>query len=367
MRIRNYQAETVSRALRLAKEELGPDAVILRTARISPEGPLRRTGMKMFQVTACVDDGMLPGQAVGNKPVAPQPTVSDHGIRMFGDILSDLRRDVRYLVNLGRFVELNERIDSRMVPHYTHLVSQGIDPELAESVTIELQGAEVDADDCEAVRRASLDIICKRLAGPSEIKLYAGRSTCAAMVGPPGSGKTALVAKLASHFVVDKDVKATLVSVDDFKPTAAAELERFGSILRVPCLSGELPPKKRQSSDVILVDTAGVPVGAVDELELLRNELSRMNVDEVHLVLPAFCGWEDLRKWYDFFKPLQPIATAMTFLDQVAFCGAAINLAILEETRFSYFSKGRTSAADLEPASVSRLAKNLIGTSVGES
>jgi hypothetical protein len=42
-----------------------------------------------------------------------------------------------------------------------------------------------------------------------------------------------------------------------------------------------------------------------------------------------------------------------------------INLAILEKVRFSYFSTGRTSAADLAVADIHALAEKTLGTSGG--
>jgi flagellar biosynthesis protein FlhF len=366
MRIRNFQAETVSQALRLAKEELGPGAVILKTTSITPEGHLRRTGRKSFQVTACVDDGTLPEQKPrGRTAAASQPVVADGNIGLFNDILSDLRKDVRYLVNLERQVGAGERISREMVPHYIHLIDQEIDPVLAVSIVTEVEKLGLDMSGDTSARKAMLGIIGKQFTDCSEIKMFAGRPARVAIVGPPGSGKSALVAKLAAHLVAEKKAKVTLVSLDDFKPTAANELEKYGKILNVPCHSAGTFPKEVASSDVILIDTAGIPIGAADELDTLRQELSRLDVDETHLVLPAFCRWHDMRRWYEFFRPFGITGTALTFLDQTMTHGAAISLAILEKATYSYFSNGRTSAADLEVANIYKLTEKLIGVSGG--
>ena len=366
MRIKNFQAETVSRALRLAKEELGPDAVILKTTSIAPEGRLRRAGRKSFQVTACVDDGTLPEPKTRRRTAtAPHPVVVDGNIGMFSDILSDLRKDVRYLVNLGRQVGVGERLSREMVPYYIYLTDQDIDPVLAESIVAEVEKLGLDMSDDTTAQKAMLGIIRKQLTDCSEIKMFAGRPVRVALVGPPGSGKSALVAKLAAHFVAEKKAKVTLVSLDDFKPTATNELEKYGKILNVPCHSARTFPKEAASADVVLIDTAGIPIGAADELDTLRRELSRLDVDEVHVVLPAFCRWYDMRRWYEFFKPLGITGTALTFLDQSTTHGAAISLSILEKAAYSYFSNGRTSAADLEVANIHALTEKVIGLSGG--
>lgn len=366
MRIRNFQAETVSQALKLAKEELGPDAVILKTVSMAPEKHLRRTGRKSFQVTACVDDGTLPEQkSRRHTATAPYPAVADGSIGLFNDILSDLRRDVRYLVNLERQVGAGGRISREMMPHYFHLIDEEIDPVLAESIVTEVGKLGLDMSDDTIARKAMLGIIGRQLTDCSEIKMFAGKPARVALVGPPGSGKSAMVAKLAAHLVAEKKAKVTLVSLDDFKPTATTELEKYGKILNVPCLGASTFPKEAASSDVILIDTAGIPIGAADELDTLKRELSRLDVDEIHLVLPAFCRWYDMRRWYEFFKPFGITGTALTFLDQTMTRGAAISLAILEKATYSYFSKGRTSAADLEVANIYALTEKVIGVSGG--
>jgi len=368
MRIKNFQAETVSQALKMVKEELGSDAVILKTTPVSPTGRLRQTGKKTFQVTACIDDGTLPEQSSRRHPVVwPQRATTEVNIREISDVLSDLRRDVRSLVSLGRSNGAGPRIGKEMLPHYISLIDQDIDPMLAESVVIEFEKLGLDASDDMVAPRAILGIIEERLPDCSEIKRFAGRPVRVALVGPPGSGKSAMIAKLASHFVAVKKTKVTLVSLDDFKPTATSELEKYGRILNVPCLNSSSVSMEAESSSVILIDTAGIPIGAANELNSIKEELVRLNVDEIHLVLPAFCRWYDMRRWYEFFRPFGISGTALTFLDQTLTYGAAISLAILEKARFSYFSKGRTSAADLEVADIYALAERVVGVSGGVS
>ncbi|MCK4657495.1 MAG: 50S ribosome-binding GTPase, partial [candidate division Zixibacteria bacterium] len=267
--------------------------------------------------------------------------------------------------NLGRQVGAGERISREMVPHYIHLIDQEIDPVLAESIVAEVEKLGLDMSDDTIARKAMLGVTGKRLTDCSEIKMFAGKPVRVALVGPPGSGKSALVAKLAAHLVTEKKAKVTLVSLDDFKPTATNELEKYGKILNVPCHSAGTFSKEAASSDVILIDTAGIPIGAVDELATLRQELSRLDVDEIHLVLPAFCRWYDMRRWYEFFKPFGITGTVLTFLDQTMTHGAAISLAILEKATYSYFSNGRTSAADLEVANIYALTERVVGVSGG--
>ena len=368
MKIRNFQASTVSEALRMVKKELGADAVILKTTPLNTKSRVGQPSKKTFQVTACVDDGLLvPQKTKKRSEVTQQPALAESSIRMINDILRDIQKDVKSLVEAGRICGASERISREMMPRYIHLVGQELDPALAESIVAGLEDSGLNPNDDAAIRKAILENIMKRLSGCIEIKTFVGKPNLVALIGPPGSGKSALVAKLASHFVTRKKMKVTLVSIDDFKPTAFDELSRLSKLLNVPCANGHLARDQRSESTIVLIDTAGISVGSNEELEALQEKLNNLGVDEIHLVLPAFCRWDDIRKWYRFFKPIGLTGVALTFLDQTPAYGAAVSLAILENVMFSYFSKGRASVADLESADIQKLAEKLVGLKEGAS
>jgi flagellar biosynthesis GTPase FlhF len=112
---------------------------------------------------------------------------------------------------------------------------------------------------------------------------------------------------------------------------------------------------------VIIVDTPGIPIGAFSERSDIAARLDELDVDEIYVVLPAYSRWQDMRRWYDFFKPMSVTSVALTFLDQTHIYGNAISLSILEKAKFSYFSKGRTAAGDLKLADLKTLATTIVG------
>lgn len=364
MRIRNFQANTVAEALKLVKEELGPDAVILKTTAVEQPGKRNRTAAKRFEVTACMDNGELPKLTTERVPSAQPTPVTDNNFAALKELVLDMRADVKYLAGLGSLFGTKRCGDGQTVC-LRAMTTGGLDPAIAEKVMAEIDEAGIDKSDIDEIRTEALRLIESRLSEPSEIKLFAGRPTRVAFVGPPGCGKSALIAKLASHFVNEKKTRVALRSLDDFKPNAINEIERYGKLLNVPCFRGSAAIQEWDSSGVILIDTAGLPVGADDERDALGEVLSQMDADEIHLVLPAYCRWEDLRVWYDFYRPLEITSTAITHLDQTRSAGAVLNLAITEQNSFSYFSKGRTSATDLDTANLRELAGLLLDETGG--
>jgi len=362
MRIKNFQAETVSEALTMVKKELGPEAVIMKTTPLDSSGDPRQPGKRVFQVTACIDDGGLPrsGKRTQTK-THTRPVGDESDIRSINECLNDLRKDMRTLILSGRVRVTASELRDEMIPFYQHLTQKEIDPLLSERILLKLDKEEIDFDDDMQVWDAIGKSLREQVVDTTQIKLFAGKPTRVAVVGPPGAGKSSLVAKLASHFVANKKARVTLVSIDDFKPTATDELERYGRLLNIDCMRGEEIVPAAEASGLVLIDSAGIPVGSSDEIYLLKEKLEMQSVDETYLVLPAFCRWDDIHRWYDFFKPIGINAAALTFVDQSETLGAAVNLSALENIPLSYFSKGRTSVIDLLPANIDEVIQKIVG------
>jgi flagellar biosynthesis protein FlhF len=358
MRIRNFQAKSVSEALGMVKKELGPDAVILKTTPMDSKGS--RIGGKMFQVTACIDDGSLHAKRGSEHHTERAGGVSSSDIDGIKDVLRILQRDVRYLTMLSMPSGSDAGLDDKLASCFHDLTGSGIDPAEVGRILREVQESGVDVADDDIVRNAIVENMLSNLAEPFEIKQYARGPNSVAFVGPPGAGKSSMAAKLAAHFVVEKKTAVKLVSLDDFRPTAGDELKRFADALDVPFAAADYDPIGETKSSVVLIDTAGVPVGADSERDELRSKLDKSGVSEVHLVLPAYCSASDMIDWYDFFRPIGLTAVSFAFLDQTANIGAVVNLSLVRNAKFSYFSFGRTSSKNLESADPAKLVRRML-------
>ena len=67
-----------------------------------------------------------------------------------------------------------------------------------------------------------------------EINLKTEGPKIVAFVGPTGVGKTTTIAKVAADYIIRKNKKVALVSLDTYRLGAVDQLEVYGDIMRLP-------------------------------------------------------------------------------------------------------------------------------------
>ncbi len=126
-------------------------------------------------------------------------------------------------------------------------------------------------------------------------------------LGPPGSGKTSVLGRLAWHFSAEG--KAFLVSVEEEgRVSGVSRWEAFWKVLGVDYLAVKgcrgLRCAALEGEGVLLVDTPPLGVEWVEEMRGVCAELSlspllvvdaSMDFEEFRLLRDRFRGWDDLR------------------------------------------------------------------------
>jgi flagellar biosynthesis protein FlhF len=374
MQIKRFEAKTMTAALKMVKDEFGPEAVILsaRTLRQNRGlfGAARSSGV---EVTAAMDTGWPAYTAAGR--MAAQRVLTPAPPEAAGP---SVRR--------GLFHSLNESLRSfagrRAAPTpassaaapaaelaelYHHFLSQAVQPDLA-------------SDLIEHINRLpgydpllGLDRL-RALAGPAlqDMGLRGsvetgepGPSRAMALVGPNGAGKTSMVMKLAAIEAVRKGRRVALMTLDDQRIGAVEQLQIFAGILGVPLAVVTSAADARQvledwsSMDRILIDTPGVSPGESERRSEVRQILTALKCREVHLVLNAGSREADLMAVIAAWKRGPVSCLAFTRLDETGVCGSLLNVLIRSQLPVSWLSTGPRIPEDVTEQSVELLVNRL--------
>ncbi|MEN3278987.1 MAG: flagellar biosynthesis protein FlhF, partial [Solirubrobacteraceae bacterium] len=181
-----------------------------------------------------------------------------------------------------------------------------------------------------------------------------------AVVGAGGSGKTAVIARLATAYASAGRLPVAVIAL---RPKdGGAELARLLAPAGVPLsatddvdgAAARIANLRRGA--LVLVDTPALPPRAGHERDALSADLGRLGLDEVHLALPAVLAGEVARELLAAARELGANRLAVTHSDATARLGMALELAAEARTPVSYLAD----TATVRPAAAEDLAFALL-------
>jgi len=357
MRVKSYYASAVEDAMAQARQELGEDAMLVRTRRSLAEA--RHLGEYEVIFASDLETGEQTGSAA--------PAAGGGPDRLSAEI-ADLKRELEGMRRtLARSAfeparRLGASVDAAGA--YTALVSADVHPELARDL--------VDAAEQRPARRvvagqpvpgeagtfgeALAAEIEARIKTLPELGRNGGTPRIVALIGPPGAGKTTTLVKLAVNYGLACRRPALLLSMDTYRIAAADQLRTYALILGIGCqvqaTSAALAQaiEENRSKDVILIDTPGLGRPDMDEgVGLARMLATRSDID-THLVLPASMKPADLVRTVNAYEIFGPQKLLFTKLDETGSFGPILNEAARTGKALSFFATGQRVPEDLEAA-----------------
>ena len=405
MHVRVFEAKDMTTGLKMVKEALGPEALILSTRTVR-SGRLGVLGKPMLEITAAIDTrwpeagDRLAGDR-RTRPAAvegdeereprqdarwPRPPVQEPVARpprrqpaheaareadpppagrdLHGE-LAELRAMVRGLSSrlpaadpatlLHRPYVEPEFTAAPTDPAVSYLVGFGLSRETAQVVarftrdTIARAGS-LSGADLNGIFQAAI----ARLFTTAELlPAPAGRQQRISLIGPTGVGKTTTLAKIAARALSRHNLRVGLVTIDTYRVAAVEQLKVYAEIMRVP-LEVVLTPEAFQRAlerfadrDLVLVDTAGrSPRNQADLDELaafLRPELGLEN----HLLLPATAREQELETIIRRFAILPAHRFVFSKIDECGQLGVLLNVHYNHDTPISCLTNGQRVPEDL--------------------
>lgn len=399
--VRTFQAREMKEALALVRRDLGPEALILGTRRV-PGRAMGLLGGSFIEISAQAADAgpaTTPSVSSNGLTTAAQPAATTRPAAGSGratpratreDGTASVANRHRALLALSRARrrqhdddapktvrdQISEEPNSALLaatgaarlspePHAAlrrRLLAGLVPRELSESWLRQIPD-HLDEDDA----RAHLAAILTRALG-QEAPLTSGSSRVAAFVGPTGVGKTTTIAKLAAIAKVIESRSVALVTLDDARIGATAQLGAYAELLEVPihvCGHGSNLARTlaaASDADLVLIDTAGCPINQLGELAALNQRLQRAGEPvSVHLCVAAATRTAELERIVHIYRPFSLHAVLPTKLDEAVAVGSMF--AAQAETRlpFSFVTTGQQIPDDLARATPKLLVTALLG------
>ena len=351
MKVKRFVAQDMRQAIRMVRNALGEDAVILSNKSVDGGVELMAAvDLEPSTITDHID-----------QRIAPSPTSGERRATSNLDPAADpLAKMHRELQSMRRFMEnewseLSWRDLGERRPvgreNLRRLISLGIAPDLARGL-VDQTG---EPDDVEAAWRQSLYLLADQIEQHDHELL--DRGGVVALVGPTGVGKTTTLAKLAAKFALRHGHRhVALVSIDNFRIGARDQLHTYGRILNVPVRTAanvaEFDTVLDELADrqLVLIDTAGMGVrnDRFDEqLNLLgesQHEITRL------LALSTTTGEHSLERAVNLFQLMRPEACLLTKLDEAATLDSALSTVVRHRLPVAFLTDGQRVPEDLHIA-----------------
>ena len=389
MQIKKFEAVDMQEALRLIRNDIGPDAVILSTKKVKRgDGVFGMFSRQMVEVVAArdyPDKGQSKGQ--GTVPYSPADafpqnkslmediqkiktdiSVTPVELRDMKAEIGVLKGYVQELLRCGEDEGL-KGLSNSLVLFYRRLVSEGMDTALSGRIVriLDSKLSEEQKDNSEQINRYGLELLQKQVRTTGPVYNPQKGQKIAVFVGPTGVGKTTTIAKIAAKYTLVDKKKVSLITFDTFRIGAIEQLKIYARIIGLP-VDVVLSPaelhetiRKRSGADLILVDTAGRSHKDKVYIQEIKELLNHTRTLDCHLVLSSTSSDAVLSDVINRFREIPVSGLLFTKLDEADRYGAIFNMMIRAQRPLSYFTTGQRVPEDIELAAPERLCRLILG------
>ena len=355
MKIKRFVAQDMRQALRMVREALGEDAVILSNKTVDGGVELTAAIDLVDNISTDTVDQRIPNQP--RAAVRVNRTGDTDRPRQQDDALEDMRREMH---NLRRWMQAELSGMSwydlgQRAPHSQQLLSQlmalGVNAELARRLCERVR----DIEDIEQAWRKALYFLA------SEIRIcetdVLEQGGVIALVGPTGVGKTTTIAKMAARYALRHGHRSVaLITTDSFRIGARDQLQTYARILNVPVRTATTPEEMDESLNLlgdrrlILVDTAGMAAAherVADQRETLAAAGRGLTT---LLTLSATTEPAAIQRALRLFADFRPDACVLTKLDEAASLGGLLAALVQADLPTAFVTDGQRVPEDLQVA-----------------
>lgn len=360
MKTHKFVAPTMREAIARIKEELGEDALIIRSEKVKMGGPINRIRPEMIEVTAAAAEEVKGEAQVGpefaetlNRTMSRATTqgglpAPDSQLGQIGDEVRQIRDD---LADLGRLLKSSQmdKMPQELAHWWRRMGESGVNREwaedLAQEALLRLEPSELVSS--QVVENYLISRIARAVKPAPTLTARLNRSYRIVAVGSPGAGKTTLLQKLASDPAAYGKRKIGLLSLDTHRMAAIEQLRAFARIAGLPLevifradqIAAAL--QKLSGSEIILVDTPGCTLADAEKMQLLGEFLGELNADEIHLILNSSLRDEEMMYAVRRYRDVGITHLSFTHTDESLRHGYLLNAARSAERPIGWLSHGQ--------------------------
>lgn len=390
MKIKRYFAKDMRQAIRMVRDEQGPDAVILSNRRVDggveivaavdyDESLVSRMAQEQSRqrpeaVSSAPATSDMPA-APADAPATPRPAAvsrvapdtrheqlsaaiprpeivwsQEPSLVAMREELQGLRGMLESQLNGLAWGEMR-RSQPQRVKLLERLTQLGLSAALSTQIAdrIDYKGDTVGS------WRQALSLLAAQVAVTDDDII--NRGGIVALIGPTGVGKTTTVAKLAARYTLRHGAgRVALVTTDSYRIGAQQQLNTFGKILGAPVHMARDSEELRtillalRDKSLVLIDTAGMSprdVRLSEQLSMLyQTGLPVRN----YAVLSASAQRRSLEEVIHTFSKVELDGAILTKLDETTGLGEALSVVVQNRLPVAYISDGQRVPEDLHPA-----------------
>lgn len=377
MRMKSYFAGSVQLAMEQARRELGSEAILV-TSRLAPAEAGKTRQYEVVFATESPEK---------NDSKQPQPDISEGAVSaasldaVLGEIKGIRNQIQSWLPRAGGAPSTIGQSEREMLGHLT---KAEVDPDLAQQLlasALERNGPgggvgegrfadvlRVASSKLEAPGRDLRSALADCIADVFRVEsgLADQRPSVLAMLGPPGVGKTAAIAKIAVRYGIGKGRPVLLLSADYMRIAASEQLRGYAAVLGLHFEFAQSPRALGQLLDdhrgygLTLIDTPGFSGVDLAEAGELAQFLTGRTGIQRHLILPAPARCADMDRIFSAYEIFHPSHLLFSRMDETTVFGPALSEAMGRGLPVSFFTMGTRVPEDITEANADFIADRLL-------